>query len=124
MTIIRVPKTPASALNPDRPVSSLLKNQIEHLQAAEFRLPVRDQTNIYINKIKTERQAAEYIRQVTARLHPEGAGAMTTATRKAKVKSRVLPRIAAAAESGRAKKSKPKSRSKARSAARKKTKKR
>ena len=122
MTIIRVPKTPASAMNPDRPVSSLLKNQIEHLQTAEFRLPARQQTNIYINKIKTERQAAEYIRQVTARLHPEGA--MVASTRKAKAKSRVLPRIAAAAESGSAKKSKPKSRSKSRSAARKKTKKR
>jgi hypothetical protein len=122
MTIIRVPKTPASAMNPDRPVSSLLKNQIEHLQAAEFRLPARQQTNIYINKIKTERQAAEYIRQVTARLHPEGA--MVASTGKAKAKSRVLPRIAAAAESGSAKNSKPKSRSKSRSAARKKTKKR
>jgi hypothetical protein len=74
MTVIRVPKTPASALNPDRPISALLKNQIVHLQHAEFRLPVRDQTNIYINKIKTEGQAAEYIRQVTAKLHPKSAG--------------------------------------------------
>jgi hypothetical protein len=71
MVVIRVPKTPASASNPDRPISSLLRNQIEHLQEAEFRLPVRDQTNIYVNKIKTEGEAAEYIRQVTAKLHSE-----------------------------------------------------
>ena len=74
MTVIRVPKTPASAMNPDRPISGLLKNQIEHLQHAEFRLPIRDQTNIYINKIKTEGEAAEYIRQVTAMLHREQSG--------------------------------------------------
>jgi len=41
-------------MNPDRPVSSLLKTQIVHLQEAEFRLPVNRQTNIYINRIKTE----------------------------------------------------------------------
>ena len=71
MTIVRVPRPPQSAMNKDRPVSSLLKNQILHLQEAEFRLPARDQTNIYINRIRTEGEAAEYIRQVTAKLHPE-----------------------------------------------------
>src|SRR3981189_2514407 len=74
MAIIKVPKPPRSAFDKNRPVSALLKNQIVHLQEAEFRLPARQQTNIYINKIKTEGEAAEYIRQVTARLHPEGAG--------------------------------------------------
>jgi len=72
MTVIKVPKPPQSAMNPDRPVSSLLKNQIIHLQEAEFRLPANQQTNIYINRIKTEGEAAEYIRQVTAQLHPQG----------------------------------------------------
>jgi hypothetical protein len=74
MAIIKVPKPPRSAFDKNRPVSALLKNQIVHLQEAEFRLPARQQTNIYINKIKTEGEAAEYIRQVTAKLHPEGAG--------------------------------------------------
>jgi hypothetical protein len=74
MAIIKVPKPPRSAFDKNRPVSALLKNQIMHLQEAEFRLPARQQTNIYINKIKTEGEAADYIRQVTARLHPEGAG--------------------------------------------------
>jgi hypothetical protein len=72
MTVIKVPRPPKSAFNTNRRVSALLKNQMEHMQTAEFRLPARQQTNIYINKIKTEGEAAEYIRQVTARLHPEG----------------------------------------------------
>lgn len=91
MTVIRVPKTPASAMNPDRPISGLLKNQIVHLQHAEFRLPARDQTNIYINKIKTEGEAAEYIRQVTAKIHPEASGV-------GKGKSRVIPTFPAMGE--------------------------
>jgi hypothetical protein len=70
--VIKVPKPPESAFNKNRPVSALLKNQILHLQEAELRFPARDQTNIYINNIKTEGQAAEYIRQVTAKLHPAG----------------------------------------------------
>ncbi|HEX4424032.1 MAG TPA: hypothetical protein VH079_01440 [Terriglobales bacterium] len=73
MTVIKVPQPPKSAFNKNRPVSALLKNQMEHMQTAEFRLPARQQTNIYINKIRTEGEAAEYIRQVTAILHPEGA---------------------------------------------------
>jgi hypothetical protein len=73
MTVIKVPRPPKSAFDKNRPVSALLKNQMEHMQTAEFRLPARQQTNIYVNKIKTEGEAAEYIRQVTARLHPEGA---------------------------------------------------
>jgi hypothetical protein len=72
MTVIKVPEPPKSAFNKNRPVSALLKNQILHLHEAELRFPARDQTNIYINNIKTEGQAAQYIRQVTAKLHPTG----------------------------------------------------
>jgi len=39
MTVIRVPKPAEDSYNPDRPVSSLLKTQILHLQDAERRLP-------------------------------------------------------------------------------------
>jgi hypothetical protein len=34
MVVIKVPKTPKSAFNPDRPASSLIQAQIEHLEAA------------------------------------------------------------------------------------------
>jgi len=69
MAIIKVPKPPQSAFNKNRPLSTLLKSQVEHLQEAELLLPARDQTNIYINAIKTEGEAAEYIRRVTTKIH-------------------------------------------------------
>jgi hypothetical protein len=69
MVLIPVPKPPKSAMRPDRPVNTLLRNQIQHLQEAEFRLPVKLQTNVYINAIKTEGEAAEYIQRVTQALH-------------------------------------------------------
>jgi hypothetical protein len=69
MTLIRVPRPPKTAWNPDRPVSSLLQTQIEHLHHAEKRLPLRYRSNIYINAIKTERQAARYVRNVTDAIH-------------------------------------------------------
>jgi|SRR6185437_1030853 len=71
MTLIHVPRPPKNAFYKDRPVSSLLKNQIRHLQEAEF------------NLIKTEGQAAEFIRRVTAKLHPEGARPQVVRRRKA-----------------------------------------
>jgi hypothetical protein len=53
----------------DRPISSLLKTQIEHLHAAERRLPLRYRSEIYPNAIKTEGEAAAYIREVTEAIH-------------------------------------------------------
>lgn len=91
MTTIKVPKPPKSALNKDRPISTLLKNQIRHLQEAEFRLPVSGQTDVYINAIKTEGEAAEYIRQVTAAIHAHHA--MRAAERMAKSKAKSRPRL-------------------------------
>jgi hypothetical protein len=90
MVLIPVPKPPKSAMNPDRPVSTLLQNQMLYLQEAEFRLPVKMQTNIYINSIKTEGEAADYIRRVTEALHkahgvgPAGHGAQTALVPKRK----------------------------------------
>jgi hypothetical protein len=69
LTVISVAKPPASAFNPNRPLSDLIKAQIIHLQEAEKRLPVRRQTNVYINAIETEGEAADYIGKVTAALH-------------------------------------------------------
>jgi hypothetical protein len=70
MTLIHVPRPdPKSTMDPDRPVNALLKAQIQHLHAAENNLPLRQQTDIYINAIKTEGEAAEYIRQVTTAIH-------------------------------------------------------
>ena len=110
MTVIRVPRTPASAMNPHRPMGKLLQNQLLHLQEAEFRLPANLQTNIYINKIKTEGEAAEYIRQVTARLHPEAAPSRSKRKKAAKPASSPRFTIAAAGQSKRQPKAKVKRR--------------
>ena len=70
MTLIHVPIPDVkSAMNPDRPVNALLKAQVQHLHDAERNLPVRYRTDIYINAIKTEGEAAEYIGQVTTAIH-------------------------------------------------------
>ena len=69
MALIPVPRPPKDAGNPNRPVSSLLKSQVEHLHEAERRLPNRYHSDIYINAIKTEAEASEYIRKVTEAIH-------------------------------------------------------
>ncbi|MGO9403380.1 MAG: hypothetical protein ACLPVW_07905 [Terriglobales bacterium] len=69
MTLIAVPRPPKSAHNPDRAVSSLLKWQIEHLHQAEKRLPLRYHSEVYVNAIKTEGEAARYIHDVTEAIH-------------------------------------------------------
>ncbi len=62
MTHIKVPKTPASAFNPDRPASSLLRAQILHLEHA---VGVPESPP---NKRWTEGTAARYIAELTAEL--------------------------------------------------------
>jgi len=95
MTVIHVPRPDLkTAMNPDRPANALLKAQILHLHDAELRLPVRRQTDIYINAIKTEREAAEYIRKVTMAIH-EAHGA--AALNRTKPKRKRAFEIAAAA---------------------------
>jgi hypothetical protein len=78
MTLIHVPRPPKSAYRPDRPISSLLKLQMEHLYEAEKRLPLRYHSDIYVNAIKTEGEAANYIRAVTEAIHEAHAEAERT----------------------------------------------
>jgi hypothetical protein len=61
MAVIKVPKTPRSAFQPDRPAGGLLLAQVEHLEHAAG-LPFKKRKKI------TEGEAAEYIRQLTARV--------------------------------------------------------
>lgn len=96
MTLIHVPRPPKSAMNPDRPVSALLKAQIQHLNDAHRNLPHRYRTHIYINAIKTEGEAAEYIRQVTEGIHKAHEAAATKRARRAVKRKRVIANAAAA----------------------------
>lgn len=66
---IVVPKPPAEAFNEHRRVSDLVQWQVRHVHEAETRLPRHQRSGISVAEIKTEGQASEYIRRVTARLH-------------------------------------------------------
>jgi len=100
MTVIHVPRSPESAMDPQRPVNALLRAQMQHLQDAELKLPARLQTDIYVNAIKTEGEAGEYIRRVTEAIHQAHDGAAKNRARTARKGTGVID-IAAAAEVGR-----------------------
>jgi hypothetical protein len=102
MTLIHVPRPPKNAMDPNRPVNALLKTQIEHLYLAEKRLPLRYHTDIYVNAIKTEGEAANYIRQVTEAIHQAHADAAKGRARQQKK----WTRVASASASGRSRKPK------------------
>jgi hypothetical protein len=69
LKIIRIPRTPTSAFQKEREVSTLLRAQVEHAAEAEQRLPRQRQTRVATESIATEHEAAEYIGQVMKRLH-------------------------------------------------------
>lgn len=85
MAIIAVPRPSRNAMNPDRPVSSLLLAQIRHLQHAERRLPLRYRTEIYTHAIRTEGEAARYIREVTKAIHQAHADAEAARGKRARL---------------------------------------
>jgi hypothetical protein len=76
-------------MNPNRPVSSLLLTQVEHLQHAERRLPLRYRTDIYTHAIRTEGEAGAYIQEVTRAIHKAHADADRRRARKPKRKGRL-----------------------------------
>jgi hypothetical protein len=96
MALIHVPR-PRNAMDPDRPVNALLKAQMLHLHDAESKLPVRHHTDIYINAVKTEGEAANYIRQVTEAIHAAHAAAAAERARPAAKRKPVIE-IAAVAD--------------------------
>jgi hypothetical protein len=71
--VIRVPKPRASSFNKNRPLvkDGLLEHQVKHFLEVEKKLPAEQQTGTDPAKILTEGQAAEYIRKITATLHPQ-----------------------------------------------------
>ena len=71
--LIRVPKAPKSSYNPNRPIrgNTLLEQQLHHLHTLELRLPPDQWTGLDFRSIDTEGEASEYIRKMTAILHPQ-----------------------------------------------------
>jgi hypothetical protein len=76
---IKVPKPAPGSFHKHRPISDLLKNQIRHFREAEMRLPAEKRTGVDVESIRTEHQAGEYIRRITAALHLTGAKKGATA---------------------------------------------
>lgn len=74
--VIRVPKPSSGSFHPERLVekNTLLLNQLKHFRIREQELPPDRQTGIDFDSVKTEGQAAEYIRKLMAILHPRAAG--------------------------------------------------
>jgi len=100
MTLIHVPRpNKKRAMNPGRPVSALLKMQIQHLHHAERNLPLRYRTDIYTNAIKTEGEAAQYIGQATAAIQKAHQQAAAKLSRRAVKSGRSSETAVAAARS-------------------------
>jgi hypothetical protein len=78
MAVIRVPKTPRKAFDKSRPVSNLLKAQLEHLEAIVHPAPnpgARSMRTAGPPKpvVRTEGQAAAYIQELTRELYAQKA---------------------------------------------------
>jgi hypothetical protein len=111
MAVIHVPRpSKKKAMNPNRPVSSLLLSQIQHLQQAENSLPLQYCSDRYIKAIQTEGEAAAYIREVTEAIHHAHNHAAAQRAKEARKQERGLE-IAAAAERPKRKRS-PKAKAK------------
>jgi hypothetical protein len=94
MAIIAVPKPSKKSMNPGRDVNCLLRTQVEHLQHAERRLPLRYRSSIYTHAIRTEGEAAQYIREVTEAIHKAHADAAKERGKRSRAaKSRSKPKV-------------------------------
>jgi hypothetical protein len=71
---IKVPKTPESAFNKNRPASDLLKAQLEHLEAAAGNYQSELPATRRASKSLTEGQVAVRIHALTRKLHPQMSG--------------------------------------------------
>jgi peptidoglycan/xylan/chitin deacetylase (PgdA/CDA1 family) len=71
LKIVHIPKTPAKAYDHHREISDLVRNQLRHahqeLQNWWGKVGGKDP-----GQLRTEQEAADYIRTVTRILHPEG----------------------------------------------------
>ncbi len=70
--VMKVPKTPKSAYDHGRFISSLIEHQIKHFSELERSLLKPGETLTDYTKIKTELQASKYLKQMTALAHERG----------------------------------------------------
>lgn len=70
--IVKVPKPDPKSYNPDRPITSLVQNQLFHLRVTELSLPEHHRSGMDLYSITTEAKAAKYIAHLTGKLHLAG----------------------------------------------------
>jgi hypothetical protein len=70
---IEVPKPAPGSFHKHRPISDLLRKQIDHFREAEMKLRPESRTGIDAKSIETEEAAGLYLRKITAILHPQEA---------------------------------------------------
>lgn len=99
----KVPKTPKSAYNHGRFISSLIEHQVKHFHEVERSLAKPGEPLTDISKIKTELHASKYLKKMTARLHPQGAAQPPKAVKSKKAKSGAKRKPKAKAKPGRRK---------------------
>ena len=119
MALLPLPKPSKNAWNPDRPMSSLLKWQIEHLHAAEMRMPSRYRTEIYVNALRTEGEASNYIEAVTDAIHQAHADAEAAKLKPMRRGRKTVIEIAAVADEAAERQMASKVKTKKKSAAKK-----
>jgi len=67
--VVKVQRPHAKHFEPDRPITDLVRNQLMHLSLAQRQLDKKHHHPADVYSIKTDAQAAEFIRHVTAKLH-------------------------------------------------------
>jgi phospholipase C len=72
---VSIPEPAAGASNPARPISGLLRDQVQHLHELEMTLRPEQQSHVDINALHTEKEASDYMNSVMAQLRPAAAGA-------------------------------------------------
>ena len=66
METIHVPGPPRQAFNKNRPISDLIRAQVNHLKHVEASLPAEQRSKIPQHAISTEDDAAQYIASMTS----------------------------------------------------------
>ena len=71
MDVIHVPPPPKTAFNKLRPISDLIRAQVNHLKHLEVKLSPEQRQGIPEHRITTEQDAAIYIAEMTRRLRSD-----------------------------------------------------
>lgn len=121
---IRVPRPPKESFNKHRPISDLIRKQVEHFRHVESKLTAAQRAGLPQGHVRTEQEAAQYIAAMTGILLATPAPATQSPDRPPVMPARSTQparglALAAAAESTEPSASNPKGKRRARSTSKK-----